>query len=71
MEFTGDYYKCSNKKCNYIWDYMETNCPECGGDEWNTVNIQEEHQNKVEDLHKFELMMDSRDDLKNGVTVKP
>ena len=69
MEHTGDYYKCQNKECNNIWDYMETHCPECGGQDFYTTNIQEEHETKIQELHAFELMMDMHGDLKKGVTL--
>lgn len=33
LEFTGDYEKCN--ACGYVWDFMETHCPECGSQKKN------------------------------------
>ena len=40
VEFTGTYYKC--KDCDYVWDYNDFNCPDCGTEEFEDVNIHEE-----------------------------
>lgn len=37
-EFTGIYYKC---RCNYIWDYTDFACPNCGSETFVGVNANE------------------------------
>ena len=39
MEFTGDYYKCMD--CCHVWDYNDTHCPECGSQDFETINSNE------------------------------
>ena len=41
-EFTGEFYKCNENICGYIWDYNDFNCPNCGSDDFEDTNIREE-----------------------------
>ena len=38
-EFTGDYYKCNH--CGYVWDYMDSHCPNCGSQDEETLNAEQ------------------------------
>lgn len=47
MEFTGTYERCNS--CGYVWDFMESNCPECGSQEiegdLNAQEIKDSYKN--------------------------
>ena len=58
-EFTGDYEKCN--ACGYVWDFMETHCPECGSQDFEEINANEirEHYKNVtgEECDRMEKML--------------
>lgn len=37
MEFTGTYYTCLD--CEYIWDYDDDACPDCGSKQIEDINV--------------------------------
>ena len=63
-EFTGDYEKCN--ACGYVWDFMESHCPECGSQDFEEINAKEvrEHYKMVGELEKsrMEKMLELHDD---------
>lgn len=64
MEFTGDYEKCN--ACGYVWDFMETHCPECGSKDFEEINaneVREHYKNlKGKERERMEKMLELHGD---------
>ena len=64
-EFTGDYEQC--QKCNHIWDYMDTACPNCGNNDVEMISSEGvNEQLKLEsgnELIRLRIMLRSHGDL--------
>ena len=63
-EFTGDYYECEN--CQYIWDYMDSHCPNCGSENEKVLNareVKEKAYNMINNGQGYIAMLKVHDDL--------
>ena len=74
LEFTGSYYECDH--CDWVWDYNDTHCPQCGQQSFEDVNvnrIKEIRNGYIKEIERLKGMLVSHydwDSVQDGIKIK-